>query len=82
MVSREHAHILELEQKKNITRETQASPSSNSSKTHHDDANQQHKEAGHPTASNRLDTPSRPGQETEISSPDIYQTRHCNQVNG
>ena len=33
---------------------------------HYDVANQQHIEARDPTASKRLDTPSRPGQETAI----------------
>jgi len=38
-----------------------------------EDINQQHKEVGHPTASKRLDTPSRRGQKNAIPRyrPDI-----------
>ena len=50
---------------------------------HNEYANQQRKEAGHSTASKRLDTSSRPGQKAAISRhrPDVSQTRHCHPVN-
>ena len=68
IISRELTHILELKQKKNnIPRETQASPSSHSSKkaacTTVSTSN-----TVPPVANKRPDTPSRPGQETAIPS--------------
>ena len=50
---------------------------------HNEYANQQRKEAGHSTASKRLDTSSRPGQKASIPRhrPDVSQTRHCHPVN-
>ena len=49
----------------------------------HVGANKQHKEARLPTASKRLDTLSRPGQEAALprNRPDVSQTRHCHPVN-
>ena len=66
MVSRELAHILDGTNDETSHGKHRHHLYTIRQRRHTDDANQQRKEAGHHTASKRLDTPIRPRQETAM----------------